>query len=290
MHSSVMDRRHFILRPNKLCKPILSYNSVKIIEGVHLILLRNIFICLNQFENLISLTICSTIKYDVYVKCFYETENASEQSSVQLKLLKILKIKGMSSYLPYFLDVMPELVHLDIRLNVNKDNPRQKIYDYINQGKKRIKTLILYADDETNNLISSIEGMNLETFEIQNFRGSSNFTDSNKLLHIKLAKYTNSFCDYFPNIETLSSNDMTNMRGIEKFTKLKSLRGIQIYDETIDSLSEYGSKVLEKLWLQDQRSSNLLSFENLLNLTHLSFRCINLTDNQMQEICKNLKE
>lgn len=52
----------------------------------------------------------------------------------------------------------------------------------------------------------------------------------------------------------------------------------------------YGSNVLENLWLEDQRSSNLLSFKNLLNLTHLTCCWIKLTDGQMQEICKNLKQ
>lgn len=258
-----MDRRVLVLRNTNylnedeceeyqlnLVKPILSYNSVKIIyednsesDCVNFILLRNIFECLNQFENLISLTIC-IYSEDEYQKCLYKSESLSDhQSIVQLKSLKQFKIElydgdnRTSCYLPYFLDMMPELVHLDIRLKLRwvKYNPcictRQKLFDYLNKGKKRIKTLILYADEETNQLISSIEGMNLETLDCPSFVAFSKFTDPNKLLHISLIKdiqSLDSVCNYFPNIETISVEEMTNMEGIENLTKLKVTIFIEI--------------------------------------------------------------
>lgn len=267
MHSSVMDRRVLVLRNTNylnedecedyqlnLVKPILSYNSIKIIyeddsesDCVNLILLRNIFEFLNQFKNLISLTICFYTE-SAYKKCLYKSENLSDmQSFVQLNSVKIFKIDlydgddRTSCYLPYFLDVMPELVHLDIRLKlhwVKNINPcicsSQKLFDYLHNGKKRIKSLILLAEDETNQLISSIEGMNLETLDCPSFVAFSKFTDPNKLLHISLIKdfYSlDSVCNYFPNIETISVDEMTNMEGIEKLRKLKVY--ISIYD--IDS-------------------------------------------------------
>lgn len=259
MHSSVMDRRVLVLTnldylndddseeyKRNLIKPILSYNSVKIDYGLHsdyncvnFNLLRNIFECLNQFENLSSLTI-SFYTEDEHGKCLYSANNFRDEPSVQLKSLKIFRIElydgdnSTSCYLTYFLDIMPELVHLDIHLKLFwiKAEPcsctRQRLYDYINEGKNRIRTLFLHADDETNELIATIEGMNLQTMDMPEATSFSKFTDPNKLLHISMYEDVHtvgdrcySVCDFFPNIETISVEQMMNMRGIQKLQRLK---------------------------------------------------------------------
>lgn len=63
-------------------------------------------------------------------------------------------------------------------------------------------------------------------------------------------------------------------------------------DDLLNNLSGYTSNVLTNLYLQheDIDSMNTLSFKNLVNLTHFNCYQIKLNDNQMQEICKNLKQ
>lgn len=249
MHFSVMNRRELVLQKNNLVKPILSYSNVKIFYEIqfdsqtNLIVLKNIFECLSKFENLISLRIYVWYSYRERnqqiistEKCFCENESLSDQSFVQLKSLKNLTIEHEHGgcYLPYFLDVMPELIYLYIdlkKLPYTDDadylckGSRNKLFKYLNKGKNRIETFILYSDAEINHFFSTIEGMNLETLCLpSNFTAFSRFTDPNKLLHIVLTGECHSLdsvSNYYPNIETIFVTDSKNLDGIQKLKKLK---------------------------------------------------------------------
>lgn len=308
-------------------KPLTSYNSVKIkysdvflyyflndkqyclknniAEGLNKNSLRNIFEFLNEFDNLSSLEIYfDTNKRPTPLACWYETTHLREQRFKKLHSLKILKIRlsgvEVFCYLQLFLDLMPELVHIDLTLTSSGeqicfDETRIKLFKYLNEGKNRIKTLKLSVDSETETLISTIEGMNLETMSFGQF---VNFTDPNKLLHLAMPIDHHSnldvVCDLYPNLETISVKLCYNqgiLAGLRGLKKLRNLKVCNFGDEFIDDLAEYDSNVLRNLYLIQyhwEYTDSFVSLKNLTNLTHLSCDSIKLTDKEMQEISKNL--
>lgn len=232
-------------------KPILPYSSIKIDFTLDFSKKKNssvncdkeilidIFEFLNQFEHLNSLEIQITLEeedqYETDPKCYLY-----DQSLIKLNLMKVLKITLNSNeifwYLPFFLNSMPQLVHIYIQMNSLYEEPscvciNQNIFDYLTEGKERIKTLILDVDDqETESLIATIEGMNLETLAMSELCLCVNFTDPSKLLHLSLRNGdSNLIYKYYPNLETLSLQGCNYTNGIQKFKKLKVCRVFIIY-------------------------------------------------------------
>lgn len=318
----------FIECKANILKPLTSYNSVKIKytdvflyymlndihgfknniigEGINNInSLRNIFEFLNELENLNSLEInFDTNKRPTPLCCWYETTNLRNQSFRKIHSLKILKISlsgvEVFCYLQFFLDLMPELVHIDLTLTTSGnqicfDETRIQLLKYLNIGKSRIKTLNMNVDSQTEILISTIEGMNLETMSFGQFL---NFTDPNKLLHLAMPMDHHSnidvVCDLFPNLETISVKlcySQGTIAGLKGLKKLRNLKVCNFGEEFIGDLAEYDSNVLRNLYLIQYHWENMhtfVSLKNLTNLTHLSCESIKLTDKTMQEISKNL--
>lgn len=247
---NIQDKCHSLFnnRVNKTSsfKPVLSYNSVKICyfsdrsAGFKInyeILLKNIFGFLNQLENLNSLDIFLNFfamsknnRHCHYEKCYFRN-----QSFTQLKSMKVLKIvlggRELSCLLSLFLDLMPELVHIEINLRTHWEGEqlclacsREKLFNYLNEGKNRIKTFILHADPETMKRIPTIEGMNLETMSLpSSFEHHLNFTDPNKILHLHPFndKDLDLICKTFPNLQTISVRCPKDTKGIKGLKNLK---------------------------------------------------------------------
>lgn len=217
-HSALMNKKVFVLKINdylnlegsvvehkiNLITPIVtqSSNDFKHMQLVYF-MTTNIFFChqeksirhfnqfhreiLANFENLNSLDFSvqiSTEEMKTDGKFWCQQTNCQNQSLNQLNSLKIFKISldspDMYRYMKFFLDVMPELEHIDIRWKFYRNDELEEIhlllarnilFNYLNEEKNRIKTVCLDVDGETEKLISTIEGSNFKldlTKKLQN--------------------------------------------------------------------------------------------------------------------------
>lgn len=265
MHSSVMDRRVLCIKRKKVynyiknkyfrggvVKPILSNNSLKIeldcrcnklnFEFQKNQTLKYIFNYLNQFENINSLDIKLTNDL-VYknLKCLIDSSTMTDKSYIQLKAIKILRLTmdgpEMICYLSFFLDSMPELQHIHIKMDKQLCSCcTKKLEDYLVEGKQRIKTLILDARIfESQKLISAVQGMNLTTMALLNNNVSSHvsFSEPRKLRHLRFPRHYVSdnidlICETYSNVETLTVRGVSDLKGIKNLTKLKVNCGLSM--------------------------------------------------------------
>lgn len=180
---------------------------------------------------------------------FKETEtNVPELEFTKLKTFVFHMDKYSSTItLKCLLSMMPELDRIHLKLERTlKRKSREYLYNYLNEGKNRIKHLIMYADRDTWVRIWTLRGMKFQTLSInivvdpmsiyldspediiQNYIGET-FTDNHDLLHLKVP------CDYvrridveffattFPNLQTFNfqGNGTENITELKKLTKLK---------------------------------------------------------------------
>lgn len=185
----------------------------------------------------------------------YFSDVTLEESKINVPQLELTKLKTfifhMDKYcstmtLKYLLSMMPELVHINLKLERKlKQMGREHLYYYLNEGKNRIKNFIMYADRNTWKSIWSLKGMKLETLSINivccqdmfldNAENvlfnciDETFTDNYELLHLKLPddKFIRIdiefFANTFPNLQTFNfqNYETENIREIKNLTKLK---------------------------------------------------------------------
>lgn len=151
--------------------------------------------------------------------------------------MRFVKSEDALHCLPNLLEIMPETVHFILRIKETTfldENVKKCLFDYLEAGKQRIKTLRLPVDDLTLKYIFNLKGMNIESFANDGNPSLSNelnslelgsFTDRNKLVHLKLPYLRfSTYCRYFPNLETLAFRvDPANNR-----TKLKNLKNLKV--------------------------------------------------------------
>lgn len=166
-----------------------------------------------------------------------ETEiNVPELEFKKLKTFVFHMDKYSSTItLKCLLSMMPELDRIHLKLERTlKQKSREYLYDYLNEGKNRIKHLIIYADRRTWMKIWNLRRMKFQTLSINIVDDSSTilvfpegieetFTDKHELLHLKVPRDMIVNANTFPNLQTFNFhiNDNENITGLKHLTKLK---------------------------------------------------------------------
>lgn len=187
------------------------------IDGIHDGDWQNIIKVLSHLENLESLC----LNFNNINK-----GSPSSQSSLfeSFKLKKLTYIElclmlGPHDYLPNLLGIMPEIIHFHLTIGCAEDKPfdvKQHLFDYLNDGKNRMKTLYLNAEPELIKFILTLRTMNLESIQLHNqkdhlcmdLQSIGSFTNKNKLLQLKISSVCyfelSEIADVFPNLQIIS--------------------------------------------------------------------------------------
>lgn len=204
----------------------LKHLSIKLTESV------NFFDALKELKHLISFELTT-----------FEDVNSKQlnikNTNTQLNKLKDLYLHGAGdlSWVPHVLSMMPEIVHMEL-LFPNELEPQfvQTICEYLNDGKNRIKTFFLYADNSAWDKILELRGMNLEMMSFLNKypkleSNFNEFTDPMKLLHLTISgkDYTDKNYIYkismqFPNLETFLFSGHNSINLLTDLSHLKKLQ------------------------------------------------------------------
>lgn len=125
---------------------------------------------------------------------------------------------GPHDYLPNLLGIMPEIIHFHLTIGCAEDKPfdvKQHLFDYLNDGKNRMKTLYLNAEPELIKFILTLRTMNLESIQLHNqkdhlcmdLQSIGSFT-KNKLMQLKISSICyfelSEIADVFPNLQIIS--------------------------------------------------------------------------------------
>lgn len=201
----------------------LKYLSIRLNESV------NFFGALNELKNLTSLELI-TINVD--------SEHWNIKSNIKLNKLEVLylQVSGDLSWVPHVFSMMPEIVHLELSF-LMKLEPElvETICEYLNDGKNRIRTLFLGADNSAWEKILKLKGMTLEMMSFLNKYpkiGTSEFTDPMKLSHLTISgkdytdkNYIQKISKQFPNLETFLFSGHSS---INLLTDLNNLHKLQV--------------------------------------------------------------
>lgn len=347
LHCSVSKKRHLIIKEDllgesrtkylKLLDSIICYSKLGIIDSPSCTNNIDFWSKLGNSIEYLDFDFCEFLQktYDILKHLpnlkslhlnFREVIVMESRPNIPEPQLELTKLKTfvfhMDKYssthsLKYLLLMMPELDHINLKLDqkLNK-KVRDYLFNYLNEGKNRIKNLIMYADKTTWKSVWTIKGMKLNTLSINiidEHKAVSSyplenaiyncidktFTDNYKLLHLKVPDEHHQiiidmafFANTFPNLQTFNfqNNGTENITELKNFTKLKSLFIQNLNLELAELLGEK-LNLLENLSISRSAvfQTSDVFYKHAVNLTYLNLEeCGIQTDEMLQEMFKNL--